>query len=33
MTKNDLKQRSEIDHVKEYMLSCPDELYPTATKY
>ena len=31
--KNDLKQRSEIDHVKEYMLSCPDELYPTATKY
>ena len=31
--KNDLKQKSEIDHVKEYMLSCPDELYPTATKY
>lgn len=31
--KNDLKQKSDIDHVKEYMLSCPDELYSTACKY
>jgi hypothetical protein len=31
--KNDLKQRSKIDHVQEYLQAVPDELYPTAQRY
>ena len=31
--KSDLKQRSKVDHVKEYIQSAPDELYKTACRY
>lgn len=31
--KNDLKQRSTIDHMQEYIQSAPDELYKTALRY
>lgn len=31
--KNDLKQHSKVDHIKEYLSCCPDELYNIANGY